>query len=82
MEYATLVILSINSFLLIGIAGSLAKLIGYLKSGEIQKNDWQRIIQAKKDFKVDTKNYTDYPDNSNWDGIPVNKNWDGVEKSR
>lgn len=82
MQYAILVVLSINSFLLIGIAGSLAKLIGYLKSGEIKRNDWQRIIQAKKDFKVDTKNYTDYQDSPNWDGIPVNKNWDGVETGR
>ena len=66
---------------MIGVAGSLAKLIGYLRSSDAQKSDWQRIIKSKRDFKLDTKNYTDYQDNANWDGIPVNKNWDGIETS-
>jgi hypothetical protein len=78
MEYAILTFLVINSILLIGIAGSLTKIIKYLQSTNVQKDEWVRIMRSKKNNSDAIKNYVDTQENINWDGIPIGKNWDGV----
>lgn len=75
MEYIIIGFLTVNSLLLLGIAGSLAKLIKYTQLSNFQKNEWTRIIRAKKGSVDNSANYTNQ---GNWDGIPVDKNWDGV----
>lgn len=78
MEYAILGFLVINFLLLVGIAGSLAKIIKHFQSLDSQKDEWMRIVQSKKTSSEVVKNYSDIQNNANWDGIPVAKNWDGV----
>lgn len=75
MEYVIVGFLAVNSLLLIGVAGSLAKLIRYVRSSDSQKDQWMRIINMKK---TNPDNRSGSSDRSNWDGIPMGKNWDGI----
>jgi len=72
--YILLFISIINTIFLIGIAGSLIKIISYFRTNQnfIQKN-WDNLIKKRKLDILDQNNET------NWDGIPKNRNWDGIE---
>lgn len=64
----------INTIFLIGVAGSLIKIISYFRINQnlIQKN-WDSIIKKRKLDISSQKNEI------NWDGIPKDRNWDGIE---
>ena len=79
MEYVALGISITNLFLLIGIAGSLAKMIRYVQQSESSKNNWEKLLKNKQSGSTTRQpDYTDTDRSPNWDGIPVSKNWDGV----
>ena len=77
---------------LIGIAGSLAKLIKYTYE-EKETKGWSQILQSRRNANDQGRpfNYVDLQDSvkvanskeSNWDGIPkIVRNWDGVPISK
>lgn len=79
MEYTIIALTALNSILLIGIAGSLTKLINYIQSEQDSKQEWAEIIKSRKNAHSRLPNYTDSLVPQNWDGIPKNsRNWDGV----
>ena len=86
MEYIITSILILNSFLLIGIAGSIAKLLKYFQGIESSKEEWDEIVKERRVFDPQTRmpNYTEInppakEQSQNWDGIPVTtRNWDGI----
>lgn len=79
MEYTLIAITALNSLLLIGIAGSLAKLIKYVQTEQDSKQEWAEIIRSRKNLQPRPPNYTDSFVPQNWDGIPKNsRNWDGI----
>jgi len=66
---------------LIGIAGSLAKVIKYIKFEEIKKESWNEMIRNRinSNYQNRSSNYTD----PNWDGLSKNsQNWDGLPKQK
>lgn len=65
MDYVLVALSAINSLLLIGIAGSLAKMIKYLQNDQNSKQDWAQIIQNRK--VQSTQSSTTVP--QNWDGV-------------
>lgn len=86
-----------NTMLLIGIAGSLAKLIKYFNGEEKSDRErWAKIIRDRRILHMQEANQATYADTvgfqqyarnhrelepRNWDGIPRRPNWDGIPKS-
>ena len=92
LVYFVIVLSSINFFVLLGIAGSLAKLIKYTYE-EKETKGWSQILQSRRNANDQGRpfNYVDLQDSvkvanskeSNWDGIPkIVRNWDGVPISK
>ena len=50
MEYALIALTAINSLLLIGIAGSLAKLIRYNQVEQDSKEEWEEILKSRRNL--------------------------------
>jgi hypothetical protein len=90
MEYVVVGILALNTLLLIGIAGSIAKLIRYTQGDDSSSGEWSEIIRSRRalNTRVREPNYTEtlpiapLDDRSpNWDGLPrENRNWDGIPR--
>lgn len=93
--FVTLIILVsiFNTLLLIGIAGSMAKLLKHLQGdqeGEDERARWIRIMKQRKTRSAQEGNDMNYADiaarlepsnrTANWDGIPRSPNWDGIPK--
>jgi hypothetical protein len=91
----TLVLL-FNTFLLIGIARFLVKLVKYIgPEEEDDREKWSKIIRQRRILQMQEANQATYADTvglkavqeaeargpRGWDGIPrVNRNWDGIPK--
>jgi hypothetical protein len=81
MEYALIALTAVNSLLLIGIAGSLAKLIRYNQVEQDSKEEWEEILKSRRnlDKQKRSPNYSETSMvASNWDGIQSGRNWDGI----
>jgi hypothetical protein len=83
MEYFVAAFCVLNTLLLIGIAGSVAKIILFIKGESDTKEEWAQAIRQKQLANTSSRipNYTDTERPPNWDGIPKNPNWDGINKS-
>lgn len=88
MQYFQWFLLILNTIFLIGIAGSVAKILKYLQGTEDEKDDWAGIIRNRRVLDSQTRppNYADPSQinsmddrTQNWDGIPrTSRNWDGI----
>jgi len=91
-----LVLTAINTFLTIGIAGSVVRLIKSLTEEEgqqpVTRRGWSKIVKERRAAEIPnrSRNYADSViENSSettpgihWDGMsPRRKNWDGVPSS-
>lgn len=86
MEYIILGVVLINTLFLIGIAGSVAKLISYNQGEQSTRDEWTQIIKNRQTLDSQNRppNYgdpqlisEDVP--AHWDGIPkISRNWDGL----
>jgi hypothetical protein len=92
LVYFVIFVCAINFLVLIGIAGSLTKLIKYTYE-EKETKGWSQILQSRRNANDQGRpfNYVDLQDSvkvangkeSNWDGIPkIMRNWDGVPVSK
>ena len=89
MEYLMVTLTVINSLLLIGIAGSLSKMIRYDQnndqSNEYSKKEWSEIIKNRRnlDKQMRAPNYSDTSMiTPNWDGMQKSRNWDGIPSKK
>jgi hypothetical protein len=92
MDYVVLCVSILNLLLLIGIAGSVAKILNYLRNEENEKAEWAEVIRSRRVFDSQNRspNYSDPafsgPSDEraqNWDGMPrTNRNWDGLPATK
>jgi hypothetical protein len=86
-----LMLMLFNTVLLIGIAGSVAKMIKSNRGEDMDdRQRWAGILRNRKQLRrgndatyADTAIMQATPDPRGWDGIPTGKgkNWDGVPQS-
>jgi hypothetical protein len=83
-----------NTMLLIGIAGSVAKLIRSMQGEDKDDKDrdkWASILRQRRTLQMQEGNEASYadtaalspsrpPDSRYWDGVPRGPNWDGIPK--
>lgn len=83
MEYFLVIICVLNTLLLIGVAGSIAKIIAHIRGEAGAKEEWAQAIKQRQilDKQSRQPNYTETEMIPNWDGIPKTSNWDGVGKT-
>jgi hypothetical protein len=76
-----------NTLLLIGIAGTLSKLVRFDRESANDMDQWSKIIRQRLSSRSREGNEATYADTSlmissdgskNWDGISKSKNWDGL----
>lgn len=92
MEILLTLLLVVNTIILIGIAGTLAKMVRYLSGDTGRKDQWEKIIRDRKSLDTQGRlpNYTETKslspllddDRPNWDGMPRGRNWDGIPQSQ
>lgn len=85
-----------NTFLLIGIARFLVKLVKYVGPEEKdERQQWAKIIRQRRVLQTQEGNSVTYADTAalqqtperdasgprGWDGIPRGKNWDGIPRT-
>lgn len=86
--YLIAALYAVNTFLLVGIAGSLVKLLKHLKQEEDLNGEWDIMLKNRQisNPKIRSPNYPELNStnsieskNQNWDGLPrVERNWDGI----
>lgn len=90
VAFGCFALLLFNTVLLIGIAGSLAKVIKSIRGEEITDDlQWARILKSRKALQMKQGNNASYADMQmaepfpNWDGIPKadSRNWDGFPRT-
>lgn len=84
-----------DTFLLIGIARFLVKLVKYVSPEEVdQRQQWASIIRKRRTLQTREGNPMSYaevaglqpaptppaPEVRGWDGIPKGRNWDGLPR--